>query len=362
VLLAAAAFGAGACQLVAGLDGDFHQALAADAGTDAGSDAAGGSAPTCVSATYPDPPSGADTPANNEIVLAIRTLDLGENATVPPGYDLDHACTCFANEGPTCTSAKKHCDAPGGIDSASAQIFSLIEFGAGSGHFGSSFYSQKIADGAWTLLLRITNYNGLPDDPAVDVAAYPSNGIDPAPVWDGNDAWTVSAQSVNAGDPSQPIYTSQGAYVSNGILVAASPKILWRLGGSADTITFQLTGGVITGKLAMAAGGWTITDGIVAARWKAEDIFAAIGSYRDGNGKPICTDLGLVYGTAKSAICDGLDILADPAGAKSLPCDALSIGIGFTAGEAKLGAVEPPPTPTPGCPMTTDPTYDSCKK
>jgi len=360
LVLAAAALGAGACQLVAGLDGDFHRAPTPDAGADAGSGGAGGGSPGCAAATYPDPPPGVDDGVDDEIVLAVRTMDLGESATTPPRYDLDHACTCYEDAGPTCASPKAQCDAPGGIDSASAKIFSLIQFAVGSGHFGSDFYGQKISEGVWTLLFRITGYNGLPDDPAVVVAAYPSGGSAAPPLWDGNDTWKVAAQAVNGGDVTQPVYVSSGAYVSQGTLVAAAPKILMKLGGVADTITFQLTGGVITGKLVKGPAGWTITGGVVAARWKSADIFGALGSYRDGNGKPVCTDSVLAYSTAKSAVCGGLDILADPSGAKTEPCDALSIGLGFTAEEAKLGAVDPQGTASPGCPTATDPTFDSC--
>jgi hypothetical protein len=302
-----------------------------------------------------------DDGVSNEIVLAVRTMDLGESSTTPPGYDLDHVCTCFEDAGPTCVSPQQHCDAPGGVDSASAQIFTLIQFAAGASVFGSAAFSKKLEKGLFSLLLRVRGYNGKADDPAVDVAIFPSPGIDGnAVVWDGSDAWQVSQASLFGVNIDKPLYESQGAYVAHGTLVAAMPNILAVLGSTDSSISLRLTDGVITGALAKDAGGWKLTGGVLAARWAQQDIFAALSSYRDGNNLPICTDAMPTYGLAKGAICKGLDILTDGSGAASQPCDALSIGFGFTAQQAQLGGIVPPPMPSPGCPAATDPANDSC--
>jgi len=362
-LALAAALSAAACQLVAGLDGDFTQAPGTDGGSDAGDegDASDGGGSGCHSATYPDPPAGMDDGVSNEIVLALRSLDFGEGAATPPGYDLDHACTCVEDAGPTCQSAQQHCDAPGGIDNASAQIFSLIQFAVGAGTFGSASFSMKAEHGQFSLLLRVRGYNGKPDDPSVDVALFPSPGADSSPVvWDGTDQWQVSQSSLVGSNLNKPLYTSAGAYVSHGVLVAAIPNILAILGGTDSSISFRLTDGVITGALAQKPTGWALSGGILAARWAAPDIFATLSSYRDGNNMPICTDATLVYGTAKSAICKGLDILSDASGAASQPCDALSLGFGFTAQQVQFGMIVAPLVPSPGCPAATDPANDSC--
>lgn len=353
-----AALGAGACQLVAGLDGDFKQAPASDGGTGEDAAEAGGG---CQPATYPDPPAGADNGVSNEIVLAMRTLDFGEGSPTPPGYDLDHVCTCFEDAGPSCVSSQPHCDAPHGVDNASAQIFDLVQLATGAANFGSASFSKRIEQGFFSLLLRVRGYNGKPDDPAVDVAVFPSPGAEITPViWDGTDQWQVSQTSLTGPSLNKPLYVSAGAYVTHGTLVAALPNILAVLGATKGSISLRLTDGVITGKLAKGPVGWTLTGGVIAARWAEQDIFAALGTYRDGKNLPICTDSTLAYGTAKTAICKGLDILTDASGASSQPCDALSLGFGFTAQQAQLGAIAPPPIPSPGCPPATDPTTDKC--
>lgn len=364
-MVLAVALAPAACQMVAGLDGDFEQApvVHEDGGAteeDAGVDAEAG-VQGCARATYPDPPAGADGPSLPDIVFAFRTLALGEAATTPPGYDLDGACTCFADEGPTCAAVSKHCDAPGGIDSASAQFFSLVAFAAGSTNFSSAAFSSRIEVGTFGVVVRLAEYSGEADDPSVEVAIYPSGGVvSEPPVWDGNDAWRLQAASLINDDPDQPLFKSAGAYVSKGTLVAALPALEATLGAEENSMTLHLTGGVVTAKLSMDTSGFRLNDGVIAARWKIEDIFNALSSYRDSQGNPICTDGDLVYGTAKDAICNGLDILGDPSAAKTEKCDALSIGLGFTAQEATLGPVAPPPVPFPGCPPESDPKFDTC--
>lgn len=352
-----------ACQMVAGLDGDFKAAPEVDAGTSSVRDAGevDSGMQGCARATYVDPPAAADGPSLPDIILAMRTIDLGESATTPPGYDLDGTCTCFGGAGPTCAAAKNHCDAPGGIDNGSAQFFSLVQFAAGPGNFSSAAFSAKIEQGVFGVVVRLSKYSGEEDDSAVEVAIYPSGGVTgAAPLWDGNDAWQIQSPSLVNDDPDQPLFKSDGAYVSKGTLVAALPALEAKLGGEENSMVLHLTGGVLTGKLSKDTKGFLLTEGIIAARWRIQDIFGALSSYRDNQGKPICTDVGFAYESAKDAICNGLDILGDPSGAKTQDCDALSIGLGFTAQAARLGAVTPPPMPFPGCPMESDPQFDSC--
>ena len=109
--------------------------------------------------------------------------------------------------------------------------------------------------------------------------------------------------------------------------VVAGQKTL----GANERITITMTSGVFTGTLDSLGPAWRITDGVIAARWHEPDIFAALSSYGGNGGDPLCTDFPIGYATAKATICNGLDILEDGSGPKSLPCDSLSMGIGFKA-------------------------------
>lgn len=339
----------------------FEVGSTPDAGSDAAPDTGG---PPACGKTYPDPPGGSDDGVNNTFVIAIHSVDMGEGAPNPPGYDLDHQCTCFHDAGPTCVPrVGTSCDAPDGVDNAAAKLINLVATATGGGAFGSSFFSAKANEGGWSLLLQISGYNGMPDDPQVEVALFASPGMGGAtPAWNGTDAWPVSAASVTNGDITQPLYKSAGAYVANNVLVAAAPAVDLTISGANERITIRLTAGVITGTLESLGTGWRIADGIIAARWYEPDIFAALSSYRSNSGSPLCTDAPIAYNTAKATICNSLDILKDASLPKSLPCDSLSMGIGFKADPALLGPVTMPAAPTPGCPMATDPQFDDCSK
>jgi hypothetical protein len=334
-----------------------------DAGSpevDAGSDAPVGP-PGCNEVFYPGPPMVQDGPSNPPIVVAIHTIDIGDMGNTW-GYDLDRVCTCFDDAGPTCVSPSLHCDDDGGIDNVAPELFGLVSAVLPSNAFSSSLFSSEANGGQWTLLLRIENWNGQPDDPAVDVAVFTTPGFGATPTWDGSDVWQPSEASATLdGGVLVPSYVSEGAYVSGGVLVAAMPTVALNIAGADNRITLQFVGGVITGKLGQSGGLWRLTDGVIAARWPTKQIFQAVSSFRNNQGLPVlCTNAPL-YQDAKNDICNYADILADGTLPESVACDSVSIGIGFTADQAQLGDTPKPlPAPTPGCPAATDPANDSC--
>jgi hypothetical protein len=325
-------------------------------------------APTvCTSKEPPAPPSGPDVPGNEVFTLALRTVDLGETDPVPPGYDLDHTDTCCGEAGPTCVSAKQHCDYAGGIDDNARVLMKAIEQADPTG-FGSVAFSQEAEEGIWSLLIQLSGYaqapdGGVADDPAVQVDLFPSPGtISGAPLWTGNDSWKVLASSVGDGGLANPLYRSLGAYVVNHVLVAGLPEMAVTMSGSGQqTITVTLTSGVLTGTLVpYPGGGFQISDGVIAGRWAEHNIFLALSSYRNDQGQPTCVG-SFGYAIAKSDICDGLDLLADESQPPTLPCDSLSMGFGFTAVPIlPLSTIVPPAVPSAGCPPATDPANDSC--
>ena len=352
------------CQMIAGVDGDFR--LAPAVGNDAG-DAGDASAPdtgppVCMSATYPDPPSGMDVVEDGgAIVVAVHTVDLGDmNDT--PGYDLDHTCTCFGDAGNSCvgraTTPSTYCDGPNGIDDEFGKILNLIEAPLGSSNFGSVAFSTQADQGRWSLLIEITGYNGAHDDPGVSVALYPCPGLGTTPKWDGTDSWPVLDTAVSG--TGTPVYVSNGAYVSGQTLVATVPSVPIVLAGTHQTLSLTLSGAVLTGKLVQTQGQWRLVQGVLAARLGLTDFFKTLSSYRNNNGTPLCNDGNFIYQTVKTSICNDADITVDGTLPKSAKCDAVSFGMGFSADPAIRGPNVPVPTPTPGCPAATDPANDSC--
>lgn len=382
--LLAAAFGAGlpvlalasGCELVAGLSGDKTIAKPSDAGLDAPMDAPPDATQGCAHATYPPPPAVMSAGGSLDFVSALYTMDVGESqppGTLNIGLDLDKTCTC-EGEPTSCANpswipkGKVYCDGLDGRDNGFARLFALFSLALGMGNFGSPRFTQRAQHGDWSLLIRVRGYNGLPDDDQVEVSVYPTTGFagtGMSPNWDGNDAWPIPSSSVSDGktgkpDLDSPIATDANAWVTNGTVVASLKAADLLLGAETSRVLITLTAGVVMGKLTKGPKGYQIDDGIIAARWKTSDAFAALGTFINSKGDPFCTD-DFYYSGAKTQLCSLVDIRSTLGGPTD-PCDALSLGISFTAQPAKLGVLVPPAPPGDTCAPAVDPANDACDK
>ena len=303
------------------------------------------------------------------LVFAMRTLDFAENQKPEEstlGFDLDGACTCLDTQVETCTTLKPRaalCDGPGGRDNSFPRLYKdLISFGFAD---SSTAITQDLDAGRYTILLRLQNYNGLPDDNDVKLSFY-VGGDCPSPAWDGNDQWTVLSTSVTDGDLDKPRVVDASAYVTGGVLVASIPtfdenddRVIVQLN---DKFAVALTGAVIVAKIESLLGRWRITQGTLSGRWRDKDFFEYFSTFRAALEQPTqCTD-SVFYPQIKSTFCNYADVsgsIGDVTGA----CSAMSIATRFTAQVAGLGAIQQVvPTPPSTCPPATNPATDSCSK
>jgi hypothetical protein len=311
------------------------------------------------------------------------------------GYDLDSRCTCLG-DGPSCNqpmapNESVHCDGPGGIDNVVAHLFNAAS--AFDPSFSSQSYSDDAEAGLWTVLIRIEEYSGSPNDDQVRVSLYTSSGLDKdpctmpgaMPAWDGNDVWPVDStgleppaqggggaggggtggagggpQCGEGGAPGYtvdaPLYTDPAAYVTDQVVVASLPSSGIVL--NEEGAFLRLTGGFVTGRLELMDGRWYLHDAVLTGRWRMTDFFEAI-AYMTSGGEPLCTD-NPVYTLFKQAVCDARDITGDVTGPTS-PCDAISFAMGFEAESAGLGYIYPAsPSGPQQCPPGTDPAQDTC--
>lgn len=324
-----------------------------DAGDGGTSDAADAFTPGCALARAParpaaDDPGGKDT----DLTFAIGTLVIGLGATPTPGLDVDGLCTC--PDIAPCVSSQRICDRDGGVDNAFDDL--LLRFGS----FGAPIKREKVQSsldsGQTTVLMVVRRYNGLLNDTSVDVGLMTSLGTmrndagDPTPPRnDGTDEWTVDPSSVgNIAPPFVPKAIATEAYVSGGVLVAHGSFVL-ALGTSAF-LTITLDEGTLTGRL-LRGPVWRITDGRLAGRWPTRKLLTSLAVIPDPIDKArfLCGDSG-TYQAYKPQLCSAADIgaaaVSDSTGKK---CDALSIGLGFEAVQARVGPLAPPRTPAAGC-------------
>ena len=317
---------------------------------------------------------------NAEFVVAVRTFDFGEEyegdaGLVPAratGYDLDATCT-GQGQGPSCAVppwGRPVNDGPGGRDNAVGVL--IADITRRIVDFGSASYNRQIAAGRVSLLFRISGYNGTADDDQVTVSAYSPAPLDAfggrsLPLWDGTDVWPIASTSVTNSDPNKPRFVDQNGYVRGGLLVASLARGTFPMSsGIARNVVIEidisLVGVFVTGKLVSNNGEWGLEDGQIAGRWPVQDLVAQLSQFPDPLDAsltlPLCTR-SLSYPLFRDIVCKFVDIhtqFASPA----TPCDALSIGVAFTASPARLGNVFELQPRTPGCPADSDPANDSC--
>jgi hypothetical protein len=331
--------------------------------------------PACMHAEPPPRPTDDDGggPQNTMVVAAFNTIDIGVSggldAGIPPfGYDLDHVCTC---PGPSscipqagAEAGISFCDDEAGRDNTDIQLFRGLP---GTASTGTSEIDQGLAAGQYGSLVVISNYNGNADDSQVTVDFYVSNGLSrnadggiPTPQLNGNDVWTIDPSSVVGGqEGAPPVYSDETAWVSNYTVVAnmAQLKIAFGertfLGGA----TMQLYGAILVGKLYSypltdggSVFGYGLSGGTIAGRWPTSQILSTLAYIPEEGGGFLCGPDSLNYNIVRAVVCENADIQTlsqeDNMGA---PCDAISVGMQFTAVPAKLGGILALPPAPSGC-------------
>lgn len=392
------------CQVLAGFaDVTFTQAGSggsdATGGSNPGGAGAGGGGPgganACDSFTPPLRPAADPGGNDEEIVLALRALNFGEEMLTDgplTGYDLDERCTCHGDES-SCevsdaVTIDGECDGPRGQDNNMARVIKLL---SATSDISSAQITQDLEDGGWSLIFRIRDYNGLPNDDQVEVfvlnprsvqidPCYPGPGPDGPTRWDGTDLWPILDSSLTPGgnggggmggaggagmcppDSDDPRledakFVDVNAYVADGVLVTNLPTVELFVFGNTVQFPMRITAGFITGRLSHDGSLWQLTDGQLAGRVAEENVFGLLSGMRLDD-QPLCTNDG-GYDVLAGLLCAHMDIHEGAAG-PTTPCNALSMGASIRATQAAIGSIVGPAIPTPGCTPETDPTTDSC--
>jgi hypothetical protein len=339
-----------------------------DAAHDAGKEAAANPCPDFEAPAAPtadDPSDGGD----HGFVVAVHTIDFGFDAGTESliGYDLDDVYTCCDGGPESCTAAQAgatHCDDVSGRDNSGGQLLSSL-FIIDPSQFTTATISQRLQDGVYSILLQVTDYNGTPNDTQVTAAMYGSDGVegDAGALWNGSDLWTIDESFVvnPTGMPLVPTDFDTNAYVADNTLVMHLSFPISLGTTSTNTFTINLTGGVITGQLVSAGNGTVaLTGGNIAGRWNVSQLLSSLQTVTIG-ANPICpTGPGAAtYAFVKQEVCKYADIMTDQSSdLKGMTCDALSLGIGFTADPALLGSVQPTAVKTSLCDSDAGP--DDC--
>jgi hypothetical protein len=302
-----------------------------DAGPEGGADAADTGAPDvfdgCEHRRAPPRPQIPDDDGSLGFLVAVRAI----HVQAAMGYDLDNACTCAPHD-PTCASPVQTCDGEGGVDNAVGVFMTNLGLAA---PFEQQMTDAIIGAGRGGVLFQVEKYNGQLDDANVKVSIYSSQGpatiaadggiVHHPPDFTKVDTWTVDRSRLTSGQPPGTYDATTEAYVSNGVLVTPFVALV-RL---SETVQLATTGAYLVAPIDLSDPAHPlIRSGVIAGRWPTDKLLALIEG----------TMCSVPQTVARDGVCASADIMRDEGQDKQgLPCNALSLALGFDAVPALFG-------------------------
>lgn len=333
------------------------------------------------------PPQTSKSTDDVEAVFAFRNISLDQSGDRWRrfGLDLDGMNTDSVDAAAECLAANGEptLDGDNGIDNSFGQHVLPTVVGLISCLEDNIALNQGLGFG--TVLMRLREWNGTPNDAKVDVAVVSAvdgtsandvTGFEwggasgatlmlpggqeeaPPPSWDGHDVFYVDPGSLVAGDIRHPLVWKTDAYISEGRVVLPLD--------TATTFVF-LTG---PGSFSLSLNGYLLADispdgqelvkGLLSGRFSAGEIVATLEPLG------IC-DAGL-RDSVTGLLTENLDLRIEPSlGSPDDPCTASSVAFSFQGIRARLADTLAPvrlPIPDPcgaGRPQTgPQPAFDRC--
>lgn len=303
----------------------------------------------------PGKPNAPATTSTDEKTFAVYSLSLGEadrngvaskDAWKDYGYDLD-GLTSSKDSKDVCTrqagaSASNQEDGNQGIDNAFGKV--IIPFLAPFAAAPSKTLTDSIHSGSFTILLKI---KGLTDDPkqtntglSGTLLVGANYGQGKTPTFTPSDDWPYRKDPQIAIDDA---YINNGTFV-NGTSGATVALSLYIQGVSLD---LSIHKAIITFDHSAPDDA---TNGTIAGVIATEELVSGIEKVAGRISTQLCG--GSTLDSIKSTIRQASDILQDGTNKAGVPCDAISIGIGFTAKHIGNPTTEAPPDKTPPDPCT----------
>ena len=332
---------AGAASLVLlGVGASF---VAAGCGSSDG-DAADGGGGTSTTGQPPARPEGNATTDTSVRTFAVDTLKLGTNNEWKKiGYNIDGKVSTGASKdvcapvpgGPT----SPHQDGDNGIDNSfGANVLPIL---LPLQQDLPRLASNALANGSFTIMIQT---NGLPSAAPTDSTGLSGQlfaggqfsdigdgGLGAPPAFDLTTDWPVLPAILKGSDvASGSKIQFANAYVSGGTFVSGDRlTVSLNLNFSGVQLDLSVRNAIIT----MKPNGASMTDGIISGYLDTKEISAAITKIGGRLSTQFCG------GTAITSFVQNLeyssDMLADGTTDGSRQCDAISIGLGFTAKEVK---------------------------
>lgn len=200
--------------------------------------------------------------------------------------------------------------------------------------------NESLADGDFTTLLLVRAINAAGEQGGISGGLYAAASIE-LPVWDGSDVWPVYSSSTTSDNIDAPATAFDASWVLDDT---------WNSGRTESmVIPIVVSGAIFPINLSHASITMTfnaerteVTKGIISGIINPDEFIEELKSVVGGLDEALCE--GSLIDNVASQIRQAPDIMKDSTnGDPSVTCNAISIGLGFTAKRANLGDVVPDP-------------------
>lgn len=218
----------------------------------------------------------------------------------------------------------------------------------------STKVTDAIANGDFTVILKVDGLGAQPSYNPLTAKLYGGATLGAAPTWDGSDAWPVVPELLeDAQDVESARIVFPTSYVVDDTWVSGpESQVTFKLNLTISETTIGLTIRNVRIAMDLAPDHKSAVKGTIAGVLETavlvEELRSVIGAVQPG----VCEGSGLE--TILDQVRRASDIIKDGSQDPSQDCDAISIGIGFTAKEVQLGEIAAP-AETTGVPCGTTP-------
>lgn len=284
----------------------------------------------------PARPTGA--PTDKVQYFAVDTISFGEdNAWKKIGYNLDKKVSTATSKD-VCTKADRasdnvHLDGERGIDNAFGNIIVSVLRDLPGLEQPSGTVNAELKKGTFSVLLETKGLAGDPAQSADGLSGQLFVGAElKNPTFTTADKWPVRPELLNGGtveSGSKVKFTN--AYIAEGTFVSGDrTNIALDVSFGSVAVKLNIRNALVTFK---TPSGSNLAEGVIAGVVQTSDVLGVIDTLAPTFDPQFCDPNNNLVKTIKETIAQASDIMADGTNAPGTPCDAISIGLGFTAKE-----------------------------
>lgn len=206
-----------------------------------------------------------------------------------------------------------------------------------------------ILAGESTYLIKLDALGNAPNQADLTAKFYSAASLGLAPAFDGSDCWPVRAEGLmDPADFETALVTYEGSTLAGNE---------WSSNGSQDVVlSFVVTGLQLDVPIGQARMVMTLdgphtsaSGGMIGGAIPVEDLVEKFQQLAGSIDPTLCS--GATFDSIANQIRQSADIMADGTQDPTSTCNAISVGVGFTASLAGIStvspAVAPPPDPCP---------------